>query len=85
MTNQDESKLNEINNTAENKQNVKIIKLMTLVEGKSKWLISDLAQKICGNNDKNSNKIIQGLLMKCMKQKLLIAKINRKENSVKIM
>ena len=85
LANLDESKLNEENNTDENREKVQIIKLMNFVQGKNKWKISVLAQEVYGNNEESSNKKIQGLLMKCMKQKLLTAKINRKENSIKIM
>jgi hypothetical protein len=78
----EESKLSEENKTPENSEKVQIVKLMNLVQTKSNWGLNELAEKVLGETDKSGGKKIQGLLMKCMKQKLLKAKINRKSNSV---
>lgn len=80
-----EEKLSEVNNTPVNVEKVQIVKLMSLVLGQANWKLDDLASRVLKEESGSSGKKIQGLLMKCMKQRLLTAKINRKTNSVLIM
>ena len=78
------SVLNKDNETNDNKEKVNIVKLMKVVEKKCNWELGKLSTEIFGDTEQTSTKKIQGLLMKCMKLKLIRAKINRKENSVLI-
>lgn len=76
------TKLSEENNAKQNQEKARVVKLMNLVEKKCNWGLAELSQEIYEDSERSSQKKVQGLLMKCMKQNLLRAKINCKNNSV---
>ena len=80
----DVTSLSSGNDSPSNKEKVQIVKMMSFLQKKCNWGLDELAEKVLQDSQKSSQKKIQGFLMKCMKQQLLSAKINRKTNSVLI-